>query len=211
MKGKVVCLISGGIDSPVASYLMIEEGFRPVFVYFDNSPYADEAAKIRTIEAVKKLKQHISEEIELIVVPHGRGLAEALKNCPRKFLCVLCKRMMFRVAERIAEREGAEAIVTGEALGQKASQTLINLKVTVNAVDIPIIRPLIGMNKLETEIIGRKVGTFEIACKPGVCCSVAPSKPSTRAHIERIEEMETKIDIKEIIENNLKESERIRI
>jgi tRNA uracil 4-sulfurtransferase len=212
VKGKVVSLISGGIDSPVASYLMIRSGFRPIFVYFDNTPYADEAAKARTVDAVRKLRQYIDEDLELLLIPHSEVLSEALEKCPQKFLCLICKRMMFRVAERVALQEGAEAMVTGEALGQKASQTLMNLRVTISALEnLPVLRPLIGMNKLEIEMIGRRIGTFEVSGRPGICCSIAPSKPSTKAHIKGIVEMETKIDIEGIIERDLKGIERIKI
>ena len=112
MKGKVVCLISGGIDSPVASYLVMNKGFTPVFVYCDNSPYGDEAALVRTVNSVSKLEQNHDGETELLVVPHGESLTQAMK-CSRKYLCILCKRSMFRIAEAIADLEEAEAIVTG--------------------------------------------------------------------------------------------------
>ena len=210
MKRKVVCLISGGIDSPVAAYLVMNKGFTPVFVYCDNSPYGDEAALVRTVNAISKLKQNHDGETELLVVPHGESLTQAMK-CPRKYLCILCKRSMFRIAEAIADLEEADAIVTGEALGQKASQTLINLGVTVEAVKLPIIRPLIGMNKLETEFIGRKIGTFGVASQAGICCSAAPLKPSTRAKLELIRDAEKSIDVKGIVERELRGIRRIKI
>ena len=210
MKGKVVCLISGGIDSPVASHLVMSKGFAPVFVYCDNSPYGDEAALARTAKSVSKLRQNYDGETELLVVPHGESLTQAMK-CSRKYLCILCKRSMFRIAEAIAGMEGADAIVTGEALGQKASQTLKNLSVTSEAVRLPIIRPLIGMNKLETEFIGRKIGTFDIASQAGICCSAAPLKPSTRAKIDFIRDEERDVDVKGIVERELRGIRRIKI
>ena len=211
MKGKVVCLISGGIDSPVASHLMMSKGFTTVFVYCDNSPYGDEAAMRRTMNSVSRLRKYQEGENELLVVPHGESLTEALRCCPRKYLCILCKRSMFRIAEAIAAMERADAIVTGESLGQKASQTLRNLGITVQAVTIPVIRPLIGMNKLETEVIGRRIGTFDIARQEGVCCSVAPLKPSTKARFELINDIEKDLDANKLVESELKGVRRIRI
>ncbi len=103
VEGKVICLISGGIDSPVATWLAMKKGLSPVFVYFDNSPFTDETTQQRALEAVKKLSHYASEKgVKFYVVPHGEDLADILRNCPRNLTCVLCRRMMYRVAERIA-------------------------------------------------------------------------------------------------------------
>jgi len=155
LQGKAICLVSGGIDSPVAAWLAMKKGCTLVFVHFDNSPFTDETTQQRALEAIKKLKQHTSEKsVKLYIVPHGDDLADILKNCPRNLTCVLCKRMMYRVAEKIALMENAEAIVTGEIIGEHASQTLRNLHVENLAVSkTTVLRPLIGMNKTEVENI----------------------------------------------------------
>jgi len=206
LQGKVVCLVSGGIDSPVAAWLAMKKGCTPVFVYFDNSPFSDETTQQRALEAVKKLRQHGSENgIKLYIVPHGDDLADVLRNCPRKLTCVLCRRMMYRLAEKIALKEGAEAIVTGEIIGEHASQTLRNLRVESGAVsEVTVLRPLIGTNKTEVESLARKIGTFDASTKPASCCTGPPPKPRTRARLEEVLEAEKSLQIEDMIERDLK-------
>jgi len=204
--GKVVCLVSGGIDSPVAAWLAMKKGLIPVFVYFDNSPFTDETTQQRALEAIKKLKQHVSESgIKLYIVPHGEDLAAILRNCPRNLTCVLCRRMMYRLAEKIALKEGAEAIVTGEIIGEHASQTLRNLRVENEALlEVTVLRPLIGMNKTEVESLARKIGTFDASTKPASCCTGPPPKPRTRARLEEVHKAEKHLNIEGMIERALK-------
>ncbi len=205
--GKVVCLVSGGIDSPVAVWLMAKKGLNPVCVYFDNSPFTDETTRQRAVEAVRKVRQYVSEDIKLYIVPHGADLADLLKNCPRNLTCILCRRMMYRVAERIALTEGAEAIVTGEIIGEHASQTLRNLRVETEALhDVTVLRPLIGMNKTEVEHLARQIGTFDTSTKPASCCTAPPPQPRTRARFEEVFTAERKLDIDSMIERDLKGS-----
>jgi len=206
LQGRAICLVSGGIDSPVAAWFAIKKGCTPVFVYFDNSPFTDETTRQRAIEAIEKLKQHAPEKgVKLYVVPHGDDLAEILKNCPRNLTCVLCKRMMYRVAERIALKEDAEAIVTGEIIGEHASQTLRNLHVENLVISkTTMLRPLIGMNKTEVESIARKIGTFDTSTKPASSCTGPPPKPRTRARLEEVLEAEARLRIEDMIERDLK-------
>ena len=206
LEGKAICLLSGGIDSPVAAWLTMKKGCTPVFVYFDNSPFTDETTQQRAVEAIKKLKKRSSEKtFKLYVVPHGEDLADILRNCPRNLTCLLCRRMMYRVAEKIALKENADAIVTGEIIGEHASQTLRNLHVE-NLVmsDVTVLRPLIGMNKTEVESTARKIGTFDDSTKPASCCTGPPPKPRTRARLEEVLEAERKLKIKDMIERDLK-------
>lgn len=206
LEGKAICLLSGGIDSPVAAWLTMKKGCTPVFVYFDNSPFTDETTQQRAVEAIKKLKKHSSEKtFKLYVVPHGEDLADILRNCPRNLTCLLCRRMMYRVAEKIALKENADAIVTGEIIGEHASQTLRNLHVE-NLVmsDVTVLRPLIGMNKTEVESTARKIGTFDDSTKPASCCTGPPPKPRTRARLEEVLEAERKLKIEDMIERDLK-------
>ena len=206
VQSKVVCLVSGGIDSPVAAWLMMKKGCTPVFVYFDNTPFTDETTQKRAVEAAKKLKQlTLSYGIKLYVIQHGTDLADFLRNCPRNLTCVLCRRMMYRLAERIALKEGAEAIVTGEIIGEHASQTLTNLRVISEVVsEVSVLRPLIGMNKTEVEALARQIGTFDASTKPASCCTGPPPKPRTRARFDEIHRAEEKLNIEDMIERDLK-------
>jgi thiamine biosynthesis protein ThiI len=205
-KGKVVCLVSGGIDSPVAAWLMIRKGYGSVFVFYDNQPFTDETTRQRAIDVVKKLGEFLPENsAKLYVVPHGEDLADILRNCPRKLTCVLCRRMMYRVGKEIARMEKADAIVTGEIIGEQASQTLRNLRVENSAVNgIPILRPLLGLDKQEVEKIARKIGTFEISIRRALCCSVPPKKPRTFAGIKEVADAEKNLDIDHMVNRDLK-------
>jgi len=205
LREKVVCLVSGGIDSPVAAWLAMKKGLTPVFVYFDNSPFTDETTQQRALEAMKKLSQLASEKrIKLYIVPHGDDLADILRNCPRNLTCVLCRRMMYRVAEKIALKEDAEAIVTGEIIGEHASQTLRNLHVINESLSkVTVLRPLIGMNKTEVESLARKIGTFDASTKPASCCTGPPPKPRTRAKLEEVKKAEERLKIEEMIARDL--------
>ena len=200
----VVCLVSGGIDSPVAVWLVIKRGLMPVCVYFDNSPYTDETTQQRALETVKRLKQNVAEDIRFYIVPHGANLTEILEKCRRNLTCVLCKRMMYRVAEKIALKENAEAIVTGEIIGEHASQTLRNLHVETEALsDVTILRPLAGLNKTEVEHLARKIGTFEASAEPASCCTAPPAQPRTRARPEEVAFAEKKLDINAMVRRSL--------
>jgi thiamine biosynthesis protein ThiI len=206
-QGKVVCLVSGGIDSPVAAWLIIKKGFTPVFTYFDNTPFTDGTTQERAIETMKKLCEYASlKDAQLHIAPHGSNLSDFVHNCQRNLTCLLCKRMMYRVASRIALHEGAEAISTGEIIGEQASQTVRNLLVVSEALDrqVAVIRPLIGMNKTEVENIARKIGTFDVSTKPASSCTAAPPKPRTRAKLEEVCRAEKRLDVEGMIERALK-------
>ena len=203
---KVVALISGGIDSPVAAYLMLKKDLEVIALHLDNRPFTDEKQMNKTITQVEKLKEVTKKEIKTYVVPHGDNQLEFAKNCKRNLECVLCRRMMLRIAEKISEKEGAFAIVTGESLGQVASQTLRNIKVESQAINIQVIRPLIGFDKIEIEAIAKKIGTYEISILPGLCCTIVPDKPSTAAHLYRVLDEEKKIDIDAMLESCVKKA-----
>ncbi len=204
-QSKVICLVSGGIDSPVAAWLVMRKGCVPVFVFFDNYPFADETTKQRAMEAIKKLSEYAhGNKLKVYVVPHGDDLTDILRNCQRNLTCVLCRRMMYRLAEKIALLEGADAIVTGEIIGEHASQTLVNLRVETQAIsDVTILRPLLGMNKQEVENLARKIGTFDASTKPASCCTGPPPKPRTRARLEEIREAEERLNIEAMISRDL--------
>ena len=206
LQAKVVCLVSGGIDSPVAAWLTIRKGCIPVFVFFDNYPFADKTTKQRAVEAIKRLGKHVHKgKLKIYVVPHGEDIADILRNCPRNLTCVLCRRMMYRLAEKIALLEGAEAIVTGEIIGEHASQTLRNLRVESEAVSsVSILRPLVGMNKVEVESLAKKIGTLDASISPAACCTGPPEKPRTYASLEEVLEAEGHLNIEDMISRDMK-------
>ncbi len=209
-KEKVVCLISGGIDSPVAAWLMIRKDVTPVFIYFDNRPYTDEAARQRSLNAVKKLCDYIPHRrVYLYVIPHGENLNEMVVKCPRNLTCLLCKRLMYRMAEHIAVEEDCEGIVTGEILGEHASQTSRNLLVLGTALkaQLPVLRPLLGMDKTEVEDLARKIGTFTISISPAKGCTAFPRSPRTHASLKEVVEAEKRVDIALLIERSLAQRE----
>jgi len=205
-QARVVCLLSGGIDSPVACWLAMKRGCPITPVYIDNAPFTDENATIRALETAKKLFEwSIGFPRKVYVAKNGENLKTMIEKTPRKLTCILCKRMMYRIAERIAEKEKAEGIVTGEAIGEQASQTMHNLRVTNEAATrYPIHRPLLGFDKTETENIARKIGTFEISTQRARSCTAAPSKPATKAKLQKIKEAEGKLDIERMVEESVK-------
>ncbi len=201
---KLISLISGGIDSPVATQLMLDRGAEIVVVHFDNRPFTGDGQLNKTKAIVEHLEKLNNNKIKTLVAPHKESHIAFAKNCKRNLHCVLCRRMMFRVAEKIAQKEGADALLTGESLGQVASQTLRNMRTESQAVDIQILRPLIGLDKLEIESIAKKTGTYEISILPGMCCEMVPRRPSTYSKLNVILEEEEKVDIKGLVEEAMK-------
>lgn len=200
---KLVSLISGGIDSPVAAYLMLRRGVELVAIHMDNRPFTDEKNLNKTMSLVRHLQHLTQSPIRTYVVPHGPNHIAFARNCQRHLHCLFCRRMMYRIAERIAQKEGAAGILTGESLGQVASQTLQNLMVENQVVRVPVIRPLIGLDKVEIIDIARKIGTYEISTLPGLCCTIVPKKPSTAARAGDLHDEEQKIDLGALIEKSL--------
>lgn len=212
-EGKVVCLISGGIDSPVAAWMAMRKGCVPIFVFFDNYPFADETTKQRAMEAIKRLSKYApKEKLKVYVVPHGDDLTDILRNCPRKLTCILCRRMMYRLAEKIALTEDADAIVTGEIIGEHASQTLINLRMETQALSkVSILRPLVGINKQEVENLARKIGTLDASTKPAACCTGPPPNPRTKAKLKEVMEAEEHLNIEAMINRAMTKAEILQV
>jgi thiamine biosynthesis protein ThiI len=202
-----VSLISSGIDSPVATFLISKKAKELIFVHSDNRPFTDEREINNFITIAKYLKRKISSKIKVYIVPHGLTLSSYKYSCEIRFTCVFCKRMMVKYAEKIAEKEHAHAIVMGDSLGQVASQTLQNIKVVDSSVKIPIIRPLIGFDKEDVVKIARKIGTYELSILPSGGCVAVPNKPSTRAKLEDVEEEEKKLDIERIVKEAVDNSQ----
>ncbi|MCW4009274.1 MAG: tRNA 4-thiouridine(8) synthase ThiI [Candidatus Bathyarchaeota archaeon] len=196
-QAKTVCLLSGGMDSPVACWLTMKRGSPQVPVYIDNAPYTDEATRQKALETGKKLKEWSTGHMNRIyVVPNGENIRLIQQNTPARFTCLLCKRLMYRIAEHVADKEKAFGIVTGEAIGEQASQTMHNLcAIDEAATRYPIHRPLLGFDKLETEAIARKIGTYQASTAKTQGCSAAPSMPATQAKLAAVKEAEAKLDV----------------
>jgi thiamine biosynthesis protein ThiI len=202
LAGRAVFLISGGIDSPVAAWLLIRKGVEPVFAYFDNYPLCDEAAQGIALDSIKKVCEESKiRNTKVYVISHSPDLQEILSKCPPKFACILSRRIMFRVAEQIAVKEHCNAIVTGDAIGQKASQTLQNITATDCVLrKVVAIRPLVGMNKTQIVDYAKRIGTYTISIRPGVAsCGVPTDNPSTAARRSQLAEVESALDIETMV------------
>jgi thiamine biosynthesis protein ThiI len=207
-QGKVVTLLSHGIDGPIATYLMMKRGCIVFPIFFYNESHMDKCARNRAVAIAKKLAD-FHPKLELRVVPFGEILREFVDKAPRELTCVLCKRAMLRIANIIAEQVKAEAIATGESLEQIAGQTLANLMVIDDASELPVLRPLVGMNNVEIEKIARSIGAFGISIKPAAKCSAASPYPKTYANLEKVVEAESRIDIVAMIKLALAKSKVI--
>jgi thiamine biosynthesis protein ThiI len=209
---RLVGLFSGGIDSAVACWLVMKRGSPVVPVYFDISPYADEKTTERALAVAEVLfGWAIGGHRKVYVVKHGENLKQIMET-NRKYSCLLCKRMMYRVAERLAEQLHAEGIVTGEAIGEQASQTLTNLRVLNAAVkEYPVHRPLLGFDKEETEAIARKIGTYKVSSRKSGACTAVPYQPSTKAKLEDVLDAEEKLDIEKMVERSLESIKTVEL
>ncbi len=198
--GRVVSLISGGIDSPVASYRMMQRGCRLIFVHFHSAPYQDKTSQEKVRELLKRLTRHQFNS-RLFLIPFGEIQRQIVAAVSRPLRVVLYRRMMLRIAEAIARREKAKALVTGESLGQVASQTLENMAVIQQAATLPILRPLVGMDKQEIIDQARRIGTFDISSIPDQdCCQLfVPKHPATKAELTDVEQAEAHYDAKEMV------------
>lgn len=198
--GRVVSLISGGIDSPVAAYRMMQRGCRLIFVHFHSVPFQDKTSQDKVRQLVTRLTRHQFAS-RLHLVPFGEIQRRIVAAVARPLRVVLYRRMMLRIAEAIARKEKGKALVTGESLGQVASQTLDNMAIIQQAARLPILRPLVGMDKQEIIDQARRIGTFEISTIPDQdCCQLfVPKHPATKARLAEVEADETKFDVKELL------------
>jgi thiamine biosynthesis protein ThiI len=198
--GRVVSLISGGIDSPVAAYRMMQRGCRLIFVHFHSAPYLDKTSqeKVRTLVSALTRHQYLSR---LYLVPFGEIQRQIVTVVARPLRVVLYRRMMLRIAEALARTTKAKALVTGESLAQVASQTLDNIAVIQQASTLPILRPLVGMDKQEIIDQARRIGTFDISSIPDQdCCQLfVPKHPATKARTREVEEAEASFDVLEMV------------
>ena len=198
--GRATVLISGGIDSPVAAWMMAKRGLELNAVHFASPPYTSQRAELKVINLLEKVAEY-SSTIRLEIVPFTEIQEEIGRHCPEEYFTLIMRRIMMRIAEQLARRRNALALITGESVGQVASQTLPALGVTDAVVGMPVFRPLIGMDKEEIIAISRKIDTFEISTLPFEdCCTVfTPRHPKTRPVLEKVAEAESALDLENLI------------
>ncbi len=212
MTKKLIALLSGGIDSPVAAYKMLKKGCTVVFVHFYNHTKTKSGVKSKITDLVTLLSKH-QKITKLYMVPFQEAQKEIIKVVPAKYRMIVYRRLMFRIAEKILKKERAYGFVTGDNLGQVASQTLDNMSVIFKTTDKVIAAPLIGEDKVDTIKTAREIGTYEISIRPyNDCCTFFIAKhPETRADIKTIEGFEKSIKIKQITNKALKNAETIQL
>ena len=198
--GRVVALISGGIDSPVGAYRMMQRGCRLIFVHFHSAPYLDQTSQQKVRQLVIELTR-CQFQSRLYLIPFGEIQRQIVAAVARPLRVILYRRMMLRIAEQVARREKCQALITGESLGQVASQTLENMAVIQQAAQLPVLRPLVGMDKQEIIDQARRIGTYEISSIPDQdCCQLfVPKHPATRARLADVEQDESRLDIEALI------------
>lgn len=205
VSGKMLVLISGGIDSPAAAYLMMKRGASLDFVHFHSYPHTDKASTEKVKEILKVLGKY-QKNSTLYQAPIIDFQKEVLKKSADRYRVILYRRLMYKVAEKIARADGAKALVSGDNLGQVASQTIENIAVISNGISLPIMRPLIGFDKEEIISLAKKIGTYDISIEPqGDCCSVfLPKSPATKARLEDVVGEERKINMEKWVNKVIK-------
>ncbi len=209
VSGAIAALLSGGIDSPVAGYRMMKRGCRVVFIHFSGRPLVSRASEDKVQDIVQLLTRYQYHSL-LYIVPFGEIQREIVANAPAAFRVILYRRLMVRIAEELARREGCWALATGDSLGQVASQTPENLSVVEEAAELPILRPLIGMDKIEITAQAQDIGSFETSIEPDQdCCKLfVPAHPSTRTRLDTIRKIERSFDIGLLVKQGLAKAER---
>ncbi|MBE5772603.1 MAG: tRNA 4-thiouridine(8) synthase ThiI [Clostridiales bacterium] len=210
--GKAALLLSGGIDSPVAGYQIMKRGVRICSIHFQSPPYTGELAKDKVMQLAKKLADY-SGGMRVYLVPFTKCQLEIHEKCPDELGTLITRRFMMRIAEQIARKFGAQALITGESLGQVASQTMEALGCTDAVVNMPVFRPLIGMDKLEIMAIAEKIDTYETSVLPYEdCCTVfTPRHPVTKPKVETMPKVESKLDVEALVNEAVENTEMVII
>ncbi len=200
--GNAAILISGGIDSPVAAWMMAKRGLELTAIHFASPPYTSERAEQKVADLLSKVSEY-SGRMKMYTVPFARVQEEIMAKCPEDLFTIIMRRFMMRVSEKIAAQEYCSALITGESLGQVASQTVQAIVCTDEAAHMPVFRPLIGMDKVEIIEISRKIDTFDISIEPFEdCCTVfTPKHPRTRPELKAVLEAEQALDCETLIED----------
>ena len=210
INGRGMLLLSGGIDSPVAGWMMAKRGLELGAVHFFSYPYTSEEAKQKVLD-LAEIVARWSGKLTVSVVPFTKIQTEIRDKCPEDYFTIIMRRMMMRIAERVAEKQNCQGLITGESLGQVASQTIQAITVTNAVCEMPVLRPVIGMDKEEIVTISRHIGAFETSILPYEdCCTVfTPKHPQTKPRREEVEEMEKVLDIEALIEEAMAGIQRI--
>ena len=210
--GRAMCLLSGGIDSPVAAYMMAKRGVEIECVHFFSYPYTSELAKNKVLELARLVTRYCGRMTVNVV--SFTQIQEAIRdNCPEEFFTLIMRRFMMEISERIGKEHGCEALITGENLGQVASQTMQAMAVTGAVVDVPIFMPLVGMDKEEIVTIARKIGTMQTAILPYEdCCTVfTPKHPKTKPTLNQLIQAEKNLDREALIQQAIENTEKITV
>ena len=212
INGRAVSLLSGGIDSPVSSWMIAKRGVALEMVHFFSYPYTSPEAKEKVLELARLLTPWCGR-LTVHVVPFTAIQEELRRSCPPELFTLIMRRFMMRISERVAQRCGAKALVTGECLGQVASQTMEAMAVTGAVVKLPILRPVVGMDKEDIVQISRKIGTFDTSILPYEdCCTVfTPRHPRLRPTLEEIEAAEQGLDIEAMVSAAVEGIERVQV
>lgn len=210
--GTAVTLLSGGIDSPVSTYMIAKRGVHLIPVHFFSFPYTSQQAKDKVIELGRQLTEYCGK-MTMEVVPFTHIQEEIRDKCPEEYFTLIMRRFMMRIAERVAVEYGCGALITGESLGQVASQTMPAMAVTGAVCDLPVFRPCIGMDKEEIVTIARKIDTFETSILPYEdCCTVfTPKHPNTKPKMPKILEAESHLDVEALVDEAVKGVEIIHL
>jgi Thiamine biosynthesis ATP pyrophosphatase len=187
---KLTALISGGIDSPVAAYIMCKMGAEVVLLHMDNRPFADDLSVEKVTKIAKQLRAITGKELPLYCVPHGLSQERISKTCDTNYQCVMCKRHMLKTAEQFNKSIQSQGVIMGDSLGQVASQTLKNIHAVSKGIGMPVMRPLIGYDKLEIESISKEIGVYDLSIIRSEGCRIVPSKPITEADVKKIEKFD---------------------
>ena len=212
INGRAVSLLSGGIDSPVASYMIAKRGVELEMIHFASPPYTSEQAREKVLQLARELVPWCGR-LNVTIIPFAEIQEEIRRNCPEDHFTLIMRRFMMRLADALAKDLNCRALVTGESLGQVASQTMDALAVSGDVTDLPILRPVIGMDKEEIVRIARHIGTFETSILPYEdCCTVfTPRHPKTRPHVEEVREMEQALDVEGLVRRAMDGREVVKL
>lgn len=203
-QGSLVALLSGGIDSPVACWMMMKRGANVVPLFLDQRPFVGDDYVERVMEVAGKVREYVPLKTHhMYVAPMGEIMTHIVEKASKRLTCVLCKRAMYRIACGVADKVAAHGIVTGESLGQVASQTLANLQVLDEASTLPVYRPLIGLDKNETAQLAREIGTYALSTVSVHGCVAVPSRPTTQARIEEVRRAEERAEVELLVSEAL--------
>lgn len=211
-QGRVVSLFSGGIDSPVATWMLMKRGVEILPLFMDQVPYVGQDYVERAKQAFNHLKDYVPDESFSLYVANISDIMKKILECEEpRYRCIICKRSMYKIAEFFAIDKQAKGIVTGESLGQVASQTLDNLYVLNEVASIPVFRPIIGLDKVEIEHVAQRIGTYKLTAKSVSGCTVVPETPATKSSVKKIKELEKKLKMDHLCKNIAETISRIKI